>query len=57
MELDDFSPFVHGEAKQSHVDIAQEAAISRLCIVQDAYDFWGMSMQSSGTGSGAPAPG
>jgi hypothetical protein len=56
MNLSNFTPLVDGEAKQSHVDIAQEAAISRLCIVQDAYDSWNMGRNSPDTGSGGPAP-
>jgi hypothetical protein len=33
---------VDGEARQSHISIAQEAAFSRLCPIQDAYDFWSL---------------
>jgi hypothetical protein len=53
-----FTPLVDGEAKQSHVEIAQEAAISRLCLIQDAYDFWSLSegRSSPDTGSGGYAP-
>jgi hypothetical protein len=39
-DLSGFEPLVDAEAKQSSLDIAQEAAISRLCIVKDAVDFW-----------------
>jgi hypothetical protein len=42
--------------KQSSVEIAQEAAISRLCPIQDAYGFWNMDRSSPVTGSGGPAP-
>jgi hypothetical protein len=56
MDCDDFTPLVHGEAKLSSVQMAQEASSSRLCSVQDAYDFWGMDRSSPGTGSGGSAP-
>jgi hypothetical protein len=35
-----FVPLFDGETKQSHLVIAQQAAISRLCPIQDAHDFW-----------------
>jgi hypothetical protein len=53
MDLSNFVPPVGAEAKQSCVDMAQEAAISRLCISQDAYDFWDLHRISADTGSGA----
>jgi hypothetical protein len=56
MDLSNFTPLVDGEAKQSYVQIAQEAAISRLCPIQDAYDFWGIDRSGPGTGSGGYAP-
>jgi hypothetical protein len=52
MNLRNFTPLVHGEAKSSQVETAQEAAIPRLCPIQDAYDFW----SSPGTDLGGPAP-
>jgi hypothetical protein len=59
MDLSSFTPLVDSEAKQSHLEIAQEAPVSRLYPIQDAYDFWSLleeqaSRSSSGTGSGAP---
>jgi hypothetical protein len=56
-DTSNFTPLVGGEAKQSHVKTAQEAAISRLCPIQDAYDFWNMGRSSPDTGSGGSAPG
>jgi hypothetical protein len=58
MGTSSFAPLVDGEAKQSHLSIAQEAAISRLCQIQDAYDFWSLLEGSSSpdTGSGGSGP-
>jgi hypothetical protein len=57
MNLSSFDPLVDAEAKQSSLDIAQEAAMSRLCIVQDATDYWyGEDRTSPDTGLGGPAP-
>jgi hypothetical protein len=57
-DLSNFVPLVDGEAKQSCVSIAQQAAISKLCPIQDAHDFWSQvdGRSSQDTGSGAPAP-
>jgi hypothetical protein len=55
MNLSSFEPLVDAEAKQSNVDIAIDAAISRLSIIQDACDFWN-GRSSQDTGSGGPAP-
>jgi hypothetical protein len=51
MDTSSFTPLVDGEAKQSHVTIAQEAAISRLCPIQDAHDFWSLMEGRSGPGT------
>jgi hypothetical protein len=57
MDLSSVEPLVDAEAKQSSLDIAHEAAVSRLCIVQDAIDHWYREDRSSpDTGSGGPAP-
>jgi hypothetical protein len=40
MDVSSFEPLVDAEARQSSLDIAHEAAISRLCIAQDAIDYW-----------------
>jgi hypothetical protein len=56
MNLENFTPLVNGEAKLSQVETAHQAAISRLCPIQDAYNFWGLGRSSPGTGSGGPAP-
>jgi hypothetical protein len=57
LDLKDFTPQVAAEAKQSQVETAEEAAISRLCPIQDSFDFWELSRSSSATVSGAPTPG
>jgi uncharacterized protein YifE (UPF0438 family) len=56
IDISSFTPLVNGEANQSHVEIAHEAAISRLCPIWDAYDFWSMGRSSPVTGSGGSAP-
>jgi hypothetical protein len=58
MDLSSFTPLIDGEAKQSHVSIAQEAAVSRLSPIQDAHDFWSLleDRRSPVTGSGGSAP-
>jgi hypothetical protein len=38
MDMSSFTQLVDGEAKHSSVEIGQEAAISRLCPISDAYD-------------------
>jgi hypothetical protein len=40
LDNSDFTPQASSEAKHSQVATAEEAAISRLCPVQDGYDFW-----------------
>jgi hypothetical protein len=39
-DLSDFAPKVDSEARSQCASIAQQAAISRLCLIQDAQDFW-----------------
>jgi hypothetical protein len=41
-DLSSFAPLVDGEANPQCVSIAQQAATSRLCMIQDAQDFWGI---------------
>jgi hypothetical protein len=60
-----FTPLVDSEANPFFVGIAQEAAISRLCPIRDALDFWALDegrgssvgRSSPDTGSGGSAPG
>jgi hypothetical protein len=40
MNLSEFMPSVAAEAKQSDIETAKEAAISRLRQIQDGLDFW-----------------
>jgi hypothetical protein len=58
MNTEDFTPLVDPETKQRRLIIAQEAAVSRLCPIQDAYDFWNLNggRSSQVTASGGPAP-
>jgi hypothetical protein len=51
MDISSFTPLVDGEAKHSHVEIAQEAAISRLCPIQDAPVQSRTILRSRGRGS------
>jgi hypothetical protein len=63
--LSNFIQLVDSEARSQAVSVAQQAAVSRLCQIQDAYDFWALleeRLKKEGrsipaTGSGAPAPG
>jgi hypothetical protein len=65
MESSSFTPLVDSEARPQCVSVAEQAAISRLCPIQDAFDFWALleerlakeGRSSPDTGSGAPAPG
>jgi hypothetical protein len=62
MGLSSLTPLVNSEARPAYVSMAQQAAISRLCPIQDAYDFWSLLDEKEGrsspdTGSGALAPG
>jgi hypothetical protein len=56
MDLSEFEPSVAAQAKQSDVETARDAAISRLRPIQGGLDFWGMH-GGAVTGSGAPALG
>jgi hypothetical protein len=39
-DLSSFAPLVDSDARAQCVSIARQAAISRLCLIQDAQDFW-----------------
>jgi hypothetical protein len=56
MDLAGFTPLVAAEADDMVVQSSEEAAISRLCLIQDDLDSWGVH-GGAVTGSGAPAPG
>jgi hypothetical protein len=64
-DLSNFAPLVESEARSQAVSVAQQADISRLCPIQDAYDFWALleeelkeqGRSSLGTVLGASAPG
>jgi hypothetical protein len=56
MKLSAFEPLVSAEAPDKAVLVSEEAAISRLRLIQDGQDFWGLH-GGAVTGSGAPAPG
>jgi hypothetical protein len=56
MDLSEFQPSVAAEAKQFDVETAEDAAISRLRLIQDGLDLWRMQ-RGAVTGLGAPAPG
>jgi hypothetical protein len=57
MNLADFQPPPSAEAKQDDIEIADEAAISRLRPIQDGLDYWQEHRSSAATGSGGSAPG
>jgi hypothetical protein len=42
MELSRFTPLVDSEARPACVSVVQQAAISRLCPIQDVHDFWAL---------------
>jgi hypothetical protein len=56
MDLSDLQPLVSAEALAKNVETVEDAAISRLRLVQDGLDFWGVH-GGAVTGSRAPAPG
>jgi hypothetical protein len=56
MNLRMFEPKVDAEADDKSCHVAQNAAISRCCPIQDATDYWGGQVEAV-TGSGGPAPG
>jgi hypothetical protein len=51
MNLSDFEPKVDAEADDKSCRIAQTAAISRMCPIQDATDYWnpGIAQVERGT--------
>jgi hypothetical protein len=55
MSLAGFMPLVAVEASDKAVQVSEEAAISRLRLIQDGQDFWGVH-GGAVTGSGALAP-
>jgi hypothetical protein len=56
MDLSSFIPLPDAEAPEKSCRIAQTAALSRRCPIQDATDYW-VSPEESVTGSGGSAPG
>jgi hypothetical protein len=56
MNLSSFEPQVDAEASDKSCRIAHNAAVSRLCPIQDAIDYWG-GQEVAVTGSGGSAPG
>jgi hypothetical protein len=58
MDLSLFEPSVDSEAREKSCRVAQQAALSRRCIVQDAIDYWNQreAQERMVTGSGASAP-
>jgi hypothetical protein len=40
MDLSSFTPQVDAEAPDKSLKIARDAAVSRLCPIQDATDYW-----------------
>jgi hypothetical protein len=57
MDLSSFEPQVDAEASDKSCRIASDAAISRLCPIQDAIDYWnpGMGHVEAVTGQGGSA--
>jgi hypothetical protein len=53
--IDSFEPAVDSEADDKSCRIAHNAAISRMCPIQDATDYWG-GQEEAVTGSGGSAP-
>jgi hypothetical protein len=54
---DPFEPRPVAEAKQSDIEISEDAAISRFGPIQDGLDYWQEHRRSAATGLGGPAPG
>jgi hypothetical protein len=48
-DLSRFAALVDSEARAQCVSITQQAAISRLCLIQDAQDFWGIQGKDRST--------
>jgi hypothetical protein len=59
MGLSSFGPLVDAEAPDKSCRIATNAAISRMCPIRDAADYWnpGNALEMSDTVLGGPAPG
>jgi hypothetical protein len=57
MDLRDFRPSPAAEAKQSDLETAEDAEISRLRPLQDGLELWEILSGSGDRGYGAPAPG
>jgi hypothetical protein len=55
MDLSSFIPEVDAEAPDKSCRIAHDAAIARLCPIQDAIDYW-LSPEEAATVSGSSAP-
>jgi hypothetical protein len=55
MDLSSFIPEVDAEALDKSSRMAHDAAISRLCPIQDAIDYW-VSPEETVTVSGGSAP-
>jgi hypothetical protein len=58
MDLSHFAPEVDVEAPDKSCRIAHDAAVSRLCPVQDAIDYWnpGSGQVEDATVQGGSAP-
>jgi hypothetical protein len=56
MDLRDFQPSPAAESKQSDLETAEDAAITRLRPIQDGLELWRIQRSSGDTGSGGPAP-
>jgi hypothetical protein len=57
MDLSDSQPSPVAEAKQSDLETAEDAAISRFCPMQDGLDLWRIHMSRGVTELGGHAPG
>jgi hypothetical protein len=56
LDLADFAPGISAEAKQSDLEAAEAAAVSRLHPIQDGPDIWEMHRRSAVTESSVSAP-
>jgi hypothetical protein len=54
MDCSNFEALVHGEAEDSHVKIATEAAISSLLPIMDSPDLWTQVLESRSRSWTAP---
>jgi hypothetical protein len=54
MDLSSFEPQVDAEASDKACKIAHDAAISILCPIQDAIDYWSKGVADTGSGGHAP---